>query len=75
MKKVNTLERAVKKEIKKLVNLRGAHFGTVNAGLAVQFPSVNPDDYAQFIELEFNKKWAKIDAGVPAGRILKLANR
>ena len=47
----------VKKEIKKQVKIQGSHLGTVQYALNIQFPFLNTDEWKEFIQTEFTKKY------------------
>jgi len=61
---MTTTERLIKKGIKKFIrkqiNIRGSHIGTVRAAFEIHFPSYDFMDWVEFTELEQAKKFAKL---------------
>lgn len=50
---------AIKKEIRKQIHkVNGSHLGTVQAAIKTQFPSADLNEFSDFINSEFKKKYA-----------------
>ena len=56
----NTMNNAIKKEIKKQIHkVNGSHIGTVKNAISIQFPSADINSFIDFINSEFQKKYSR----------------
>ncbi len=54
------MNNAIKKEIKKQIHkVNGSHIGTVKNAISIQFPSADLNQFNDFINSEFQKKYSK----------------